>query len=171
MASAMHQYVDAWFKREEAAMKVNDLMSRQVLTVGTSDSCLEALGRMHRARVRHLPVINRDGLLVGVVTDRDLRHYLFLPSVVEALGQTSVEALFKAVPVVEIMSRSVISVTPEAELSDAAHLMMTERIGSLPVVDGGRVVGIVTETDLLRQICRADAGRSPECTEIIVSYP
>jgi len=155
----------------EAAMKVKDLMSRQVLTIGPSDSCLEAVGRMHRAGVRHLPVVNRDGLLVGVVTDRDLRHHLFSPRVFEALGQTSVEALLKAAPVAGIMSRLVISVTPDAELSDAAHIMMAERVGSLPVVDGGRVVGIVTETDLLRQICREDAGCSPECAEIIVSYP
>jgi acetoin utilization protein AcuB len=152
-------------------MKVKDLMSRQVLTIGPSDSCLDAVGRMHRARVRHLPVVNRDGLLVGVVTDRDLRHHLFSPRVFEALGQTSVEALLKAAPVAGIMSRLVISVTPDAELSDAAHIMMAERVGSLPVVDGGRVVGIVTETDLLRQICREDAGCSPECAEIIVSYP
>ena len=152
-------------------MKVKDLMSREVLTIGPSDSCREAVGRMHQARVRHLPVINRDGMLVGVVTDRDLRHYLFSPNVFKTLRQNSVEALLQAAPVAQIMSRLVISVPPEAELSDAAHVMMTERIGSLPVVDGGRVVGIVTETDLLRQVCQADAGCSPECTEIIVSYP
>jgi acetoin utilization protein AcuB len=126
---------------------------------------------MHRASVRHLPVVNRDGMLVGVVTDRDVRHHLFVPGVFEPLGQTSVEAVLKAALVAEIMSRSVISVPPEANLSDAAQLLRTERIGSLPVVDGGRVVGIVTETDLLRRICQADAGCSPECTEIIVSYP
>src|SRR5262245_52500948 len=152
-------------------MKVKDLMSRQVVTIGPSDSCLEAVGRMQRARVRHLPVINRDGQVVGIVTDRDLRHHLFVPGVFTTLGQTSVETLLKAALVAEIMSRSVISVPPEADLIDAAQLMREERIGSLPVVDGRRVVGIVTETDLLRQICQADAGCSPECTEIIVSYP
>jgi len=152
-------------------MKVKDLMSRQVVTISPSDSCLEAVGRMHRARVRHLPVVNRDELLVGVVTDRDLRHHLFSPRVFETLGETPVEALLKAAPVAGIMSRLVISVPPDAPLSEAAHLMMAERIGSLPVVDGGRVVGIVTETDLLRQICHADAGCSRECAEIIVSYP
>lgn len=57
-------------------MRVKDLMSRQVLTIGASDSCLDAVARMHRARVRHLPVVNDQGYLVGVVTDRDLRHYL-----------------------------------------------------------------------------------------------
>ena len=152
-------------------MQVKDLMTRQALTIGPSDSCLEAVGRMHRARVRHLPVVNRDGLLVGVVTDRDLRHYLFSPSVFDSLGKTAVEVLLKSVLVAEIMSRSVISVTPKEELKDAARVMLEERIGSLVVVEDGRVVGILTETDLLRQICRADAAFSPECAEVIVSYP
>ena len=152
-------------------MKVKDLMSRQVLTIGTSDSCLEAVGRMHQARVRHLPVVNREGMLVGVVTDRDLRHHLFSPHVFKNLGETAVEILLKAVPVAEIMSTPVISVEPKDELMDAARLMLEEKVGSLPVVEAGRVVGILTETDMLRQICRVDAACSPECAEIIVSYP
>jgi CBS domain-containing protein len=151
-------------------MRVKDLMSRQVLTIGTSDSCLEAVGRMHRARIRHLPVVDREGMLVGVVTDRDLRHHLFSPSVFKDLGVMAVEVLLKAVPVAEIMSAPAISVDPDDELADVAGLMLEEKIGSLPVVEGGRVVGIITETDMLRQICRVDAA-SPECAEIMVSYP
>jgi CBS domain-containing protein len=152
-------------------MQVKDLMSRQVLTIGASDSCLEAVGRMHQARVRHLPVVDREGMLVGVVTDRDLRHHLFSPRVFENLGETAVEILLKAVPVAEIMSTPVIRVEPQDELMDAARLMLEEKVGSLPVVEAGRVVGILTETDMLRQICRVDASCSPECAEIIVSYP
>jgi CBS domain-containing protein len=156
---------------EEGAMRVKDLMSRQVVTVGASDSCLEAVARMHRARVRHLPVVNDEGLLVGIVTDRDLRHHLFSPQVYKDLGAISMEILLKAVPVAEIMSTDVMSVGPDEDLVDAARCMLEEKVGSLPVVDGGRTVGILTETDLLRQICRADASASPACAEIIVSYP
>jgi acetoin utilization protein AcuB len=156
--------------REEAAMRVRDLMSRQVVTIGASDSCLEAVGRMHRTRVRHLPVVDRDGQLVGIVTDRDLRHHLFSPRVYKEVGTIGVDILLKAVPVAEIMSTGVISAGPEDELMTAAGRMAEERIGSLPVVDGGRVVGIITETDVLRQICQVDAA-SPECAEIIVSFP
>jgi len=151
-------------------MQVKDLMSRQVLTIGASDSCLDAVGRMHRGRIRHLPVVDREGMLVGVVTDRDLRHHLFSPRVYKDLGATAVEILLKAVPVAEIMSAPAISVDPDDELMDAARLFLEEKVGSLPVVEGGRVVGIITETDMLRQICRVDAV-SPECAEIIVSYP
>ena len=152
-------------------MQVRDLMSRQVVNIGSSDSCLEAVRLMHRSRVRHLPVVDRGGLLVGIVTDRDLRHHLFSPPVFKELGETSVEILLKAVPVAEVMSTGVISVEPETELTEAARLMQERKVGSLPVVEGGRVLGMLTETDMLRQICRAEAGGTPECAEIIVSYP
>ena len=68
-------------------MQVRDLMSRQVVTIGRSDSCLEAVERMQRARVRQLPVVDRSGLLVGIVTDRNLRHRLFSPRVFAELGE------------------------------------------------------------------------------------
>ncbi len=152
-------------------MLVKDLMSRQVVTIGTSDSCLEAVARMHQARVRHLPVVNREGMLVGIVTDRDLRHHLFSPHVYKDLGSISMDTVLKAVPVAEIMSTQVITVVPEDDLMDAARFMLEEKVGSLPVVENGRAVGIITETDLLRQICRANATASPACAEIIVSYP
>jgi CBS domain-containing protein len=155
---------------KEATMRVKDLMSRQVVTIGESDSCLDAVARMHQARIRHLPVVNDQGLLVGVVTDRDLRHYLFSAPVFKDLGLIAVDVLLKAVPVAEIMSAPVITAAPEDELVDAAQFMLEEKVGSLPVVERDRVVGIITETDMLRQICRVDAG-SPECAEIIVSYP
>jgi CBS domain-containing protein len=156
---------------KEGAMRVKDLMSRQVVTIGASDSCLEAVARMHQARVRHLPVVNNEGMLVGVVTDRDLRHHLFSPHVYKDLGVISMDVLLKAVPVAEIMSTDVITVSPDDNLVDAARSMLEEKVGSLPVIEGGRAVGIITETDLLRQICRADAAGLPACAEIIVSYP
>lgn len=152
-------------------MRVSDLMSRNVVTIGTSDSCLEAVSKMHGARVRHLPVVDDDGALVGVVTDRDLRHHLFGPRVLREVGTIAVDILLKAVPVSEIMSTPVMSVPATAEVVEAARIMLEDKVGSLPVVEGGRVVGIVTETDVLRQICRADTACSEEIAEIVVSYP
>jgi acetoin utilization protein AcuB len=152
-------------------MQVKDLMSRPVVTIGPSDSCQQAVARMHQARVRHLPVVNREGDLVGVVTDRDLRHHLFSPHVFKELGFTSVDILLRAVPVSAIMSTDVISVEADADLAEAARTMLEDKVGSLPVLERGRLVGILTETDLLRQICRTDAYCSPEVAEIVVSYP
>jgi len=146
-------------------------MSQPVVTIEASDSCLEAVGRMHQVRVRHLPVLNREGLLVGVVTDRDLRHYLFSPAVYKELETVPADAALKEAPVMAIMSTSVVAVAPGASLMDSARLMLEEKVGSLPVVHEGRVVGILTETDLLRHICRIDARRQAACADIIVSYP
>ena len=151
-------------------MKVRELMNRNLMTISESTSCHEAIRRMHRARVRHLPVLNDDGALVGVVTDRDLRHYLFRPHVREGIGATSIEVLLNAVTVDEIMSAPVLTVDAADEVTDATRMMLEDKIGSLPVTEGGRLVGIITETDLLREICRADAGCSPEVTDIIVSH-
>lgn len=152
-------------------MKINELMSREVVMIGPAESCLDAVVRMQRARVRHLPVVNRDGLLVGIVTDRDLRHHLFTPRVFETLGSTRVDVLLDGVRVAEIMSTDVMTVESGASVADAAGTMRNRRVGSLPVMENGRMVGIITEVDMLRQIVRADATCAPECAEVIVPYP
>lgn len=151
-------------------MLVKDVMSPQVITIGPSDTCLEAVGRMHRSRVRHLPVVQREGRLCGIITDRDLRHYLFSPSVFPGLGVTSMDTLLKAAAVADLMVTDVVTVAPEAALGEAARLMLERKVGSLPVLEDGRVVGILTETDMLRLIVRSNVG-APECAEIIVAYP
>ena len=85
------------------------------------------------------------------------------------LGMTSIETLLAAAPVADLMASSVVAIGPEQTLADAAQIMMTRKIGSLPVVEAGRVVGILTETDMLRTIIRRDAEAA--CAEIIVSFP
>ena len=152
-------------------MQVKELMSREVVTIGPTESCLAAVVRMQRAHVRHLPVVNRDRLLVGIVTDRDLRHHLFTPRLFEALGSTGVDVLLDGVRVAEIMSTDVVTVDAGASLGHAADIMRKQRVGSLPVMESGRMIGIVTEVDILRQIVRADATCAPECAEVVVSYP
>ncbi len=152
-------------------MRVSELMSKHVWTIRMSDSCHEAAARMCREKIGHLPVVANDGTLQGIVTDRDLRHHLFGPGVFGHIGNVSVHTLLKAHSVKEIMSFPVVSVEPAASLEDAARLMRERKIGALPVVEAGRVVGILTETDLLRHICRADELCSPEVECIVVSYP
>jgi acetoin utilization protein AcuB len=152
-------------------MQVTELMSRQVVTIRPSESCLDAVVRMQRAHVRHLPVVSREGALVGIITDRDLRHYLFAPRMFQALGTTRVDVLLDGVHVAKIMSSDVITVEADASLADSAGTMRKKRVGALPVMENGRMVGILTETDVLRHIVRADAACGPECAEIIVSHP
>lgn len=152
-------------------MRVSELMSRGVVTIGVSDTCHEAMVRMVSHRTRHLPVIGERGGLDGIVTDRDLRHYLFRPGVFEEVGRASVEVLLRRVAVGQIMSAPVIHVDPSVDVEAAAEIMSHHRVGSVPVVDAGRVVGILTETDLLRHVVRTETGGSQLLEDIVVPYP
>jgi acetoin utilization protein AcuB len=149
---------------------VNQLMTGHVITVDAEASAHDAVALMVRNKVRHLPVVDRAGLLCGVVTDRDLRHRLFSPAVFRAVGTVPVETLLSEVRVRDLMSAPVVAVDAGADLAEAAQVMADKKLGSLPVVDHGRIIGIVTETDVLRSIVGADAC----CTDvqtIVVSYP
>jgi acetoin utilization protein AcuB len=150
-------------------MRVRELMSAGIITIDSGASCLAAVERMFRNTVRHLPVTGGGGGLVGIVTDRDLRHHLFAQGRFEP-GDRHVEDLLRATPVASIMSSPAISVAPDEPVEVAARLMLKEKVGSLPVVEGGRPVAIITETDLLRQICRADTC-GPDVESIVVSWP
>jgi acetoin utilization protein AcuB len=145
-------------------------MTRDTATIEVSESAHAAIGKMLARKIRHLPVLDASGALVGIVTDRDLRHYLFTPGVFGRIGKDPVDTLLKSATVKQLMSSPAVSVDAGEDLEAAARLMIERKIGSLPVVDGRRVVGIVTETDLLRQVVSFDA-RTAECEAIIVSFP
>lgn len=149
---------------------VNELMTSAVVTVDADASGHDAVALMVGKKIRHLPVVDRTGLLCGVVTDRDLRHHLFSPDVFRAVGAIPVEKLLSGVRVRDLMSAPVVSVGVGAGLDEAARVMAEKKLGSLPVVDRGRIVGIVTETDLLRRIVGADACCA-DVETIVVSYP
>jgi acetoin utilization protein AcuB len=151
-------------------MKIKDLMSANPVLVRGDETCRDVASRMCQRHVRHLPVVNREDLLEGVITDRDLRHYLLSPSVIGQLGRVPVTTLLEHVRVRDVMSWPVFVTSPETDLVDAVKLMRVHHVGALPVVEGRQVLGIVTETDLLRQIVAADTTVRDEAC-IIVSYP
>ena len=128
-------------------MLVKDLMSRPPITIAPETPVFEARQMMHTQRVRHLLVMEH-GRLVGIVTDRDIR--LNLPSPATSLSVWEVNYLLARLTVREVMTKGVIIVEPGREARAAAALLLAEKIGALPVVDGDDVVGIVTETDFLR---------------------
>jgi acetoin utilization protein AcuB len=149
---------------------VNQLMTGNVVTVDAEASGHDAVALMVRNKVRHLPVVDQTGALCGVVTDRDLRHRLFSTDVFRAIGTIPVETLLSGVRVRDVMSAPAVAVPTGAGLEEAARVMAEKKLGSLPVVDHGHIVGIVTETDVLRSIVGANAC----CTDvqtIVVSYP
>jgi acetoin utilization protein AcuB len=110
---------------------------------------LEARQRMADARIRHL-VVTEGSRVVGVVTDRDIRLNLASPAT--SLSVWELNALLAKLTVAEIMTRSVIVVEGDRRIAEAAQLMIDHKIGALPVVDGGRLVGIVTESDFVRLV-------------------
>ena len=129
-------------------MRVRDVMTRSLITTSPETSVLDARAVMDKQRIRHLLVTDEDGELLGLVTDRDIR--LNLPSPATTLSVWEMNALLARLSVGEVMTRSVISVGPDRDVREAASIMLHHKIGALPVRESGRLVGIVTETDLLR---------------------
>ena len=129
-------------------MVTADLMTRNPLTVTETTSLLAADERMKIARVRHMPV-TRGRRLVGIVTHRDVLSASM--SKLVAYDAKVTEELLSQVPVSEVMVDDVVTVTDGTSLEDAINLMLTRKLGCLPVVDNdGELVGIVTEADFLK---------------------
>ena len=119
-------------------MLVKDRMSPRFIIIGPDASLAEARALLDQHRIRHLPVVEK-GNPVGIITDRDIRS----AAPASSLGQVKVG---------ETMTRNLIMVTPDTQVQEAAKLMVTHRIGGLPVQKEGKLVGIITETDLLNAL-------------------
>jgi acetoin utilization protein AcuB len=122
-------------------MFVGIRMTKKVITVSPEDTLERAADLLAENRVHRLPVV-RDGRLVGIVSDSDIRNAALRDSsrgAVPVGGRT----------VGEIMTRDVITMTPLDTVEDALLVLQKKRLGALPVVDGGRVVGIITKADVL----------------------
>lgn len=135
-------------------MHVRELMTVTPITVAPETSVVDARHLMATRRIRHLLVTDGDRL-VGIVTDRDIR--LNLPSPATSLSVWEVNYLLARLVVKEVMSRSVVTIGPDRDAAEAARIMVEHKIGALPVMDGGQIVGIVTETDFLRAFARSGA--------------
>ena len=130
-------------------MKVRELMTTDVATIGRNDELTIADDIMKMKRVRHLPVLE-EGRLVGILTQRDLFHAAL--STALNFGEKAQKEFLKTVVVKEVMTDDVRTIGPDADVKEAARLLIEHRIGCLPVVENGKLVGIVSETDLLRAI-------------------
>ena len=133
-------------------MNVRDLMTTSPITVGPETPVLDARQLMIDKRFHHV-LIAEGPKLLGIVTDRDIR--LNLPSPATSLSVWEINYLLARLTVESVMTKSLVTVSPRQDTRDAALLMLDHKIGALPVVDGGQLVGIITETDLLRAYVKA----------------
>lgn len=129
-------------------MLVHERMSKHPFTVTEDTPIAQALKFMRDNKVRRLPVLNKKGELVGIVSERDLLYAS--PSPVTSLSIYEIHYLLAQIKVGEIMTRDVITVSEYTPLEEAARIMADNKIGSLPVVRNGKLVGIITESDLFK---------------------
>lgn len=131
-------------------------MSSHLVTLVSKETVSLADHLMKAIEVRHLPVLDDGDQVVGIVSDRDLLSAA--ASCLSGLDENDARTFRRQIAVVEIMSRDLRVVTPTTSLLDAAILMHEHKIGCLPVVDGDALVGIVTESDLVRVLIGALQG-------------
>jgi acetoin utilization protein AcuB len=128
-------------------------MTHAVITVGPETNVTEARSQMANKRIRHL-LVTEGSRLLGIVTDRDIRLNLASPAT--SLSVWELNFLLARLTVGEVMTKAVLIVDPARDAREAARIMLDHRIGALPVLDGDRLVGIVTETDLVRAFAESD---------------
>ncbi len=134
--------------------RVKDVMTTEVKTLERNDQLSVADDLMRMARIRHLPVLDDDGEVVGIVSQRDL----FRGALARALGygERAQERMFGMLVVKEVMTNHPVTIGPDASVGEAARQMLERKIGCLPVVQDGRLVGILTESDLVRLTAAED---------------
>ena len=136
-------------------LRVRDIMGKNVVRISVSERLSTVEDIMTLGHVRHMPVV-RGGKLVGVVSERDLLRASL--SVLSEHRGAERRAFLHVVEIARVMSSPPIVIGPDATIDEAARVMAEKKIGCLPVVDGDHLLGMVTETDVLRAV----AGIGPE---------
>ena len=127
--------------------RVREFMTTSLVTLEPESFMEEAILLEMRRKIRHIPIVD-NGKLVGIVTDRDIKRAM--PSLLTGTDRETHERVMKGTKVSQIMTKSPLTTSPDTPLKDAVKVLCDRKFGALPVVQGGAVVGILTETDLLR---------------------
>ncbi len=129
-------------------MFVQDVMTPDPITVTVDATLPEIAHLMVDKKIRRVPVLDRDGRLVGIISDRDVRENM--PSPATTLSKWEINTLLDKLKAEEIMTSPVIVATPDCPLEEAARVLIDKKIGALPVIQNGDLVGIITETDFFQ---------------------
>lgn len=141
-------------------MLVKDYMTRHPVMVDPDMSIVEAQNIMSETQVRHLPVTGEGKRLVGLITRQRMR---IPPTELASLNVWEITRFLSNLCVRDVMvkQKNVITTTPDATLEEAAKIMIDNKIGSLPVLEGGIVIGIITEIDMMTQLTDLLGGNEP----------
>ena len=131
-------------------MKVKELMAKEFMTLSPEDKVDRAVYLFHYEKVHHLPVVSANGKLEGIVANHDLKKVEGVPKYTVHESQDGKKQIVSAKKVRNVMRRNPFTIAPEENAYVAAAIMVNERIGSLPVVHNGELVGIVTSTHILQ---------------------
>jgi acetoin utilization protein AcuB len=127
-------------------MDVSQWMTKSVMTIKPKDTLRHARDRLAKYRINQLPVVVNDKL-VGIVTDRDVRDAY--PSSLRLFYGKDIDEFGDSHTVEEVMTYNVVAISPQTSLREAAQRLRRQRFGALPVVENGKLVGIITRSDLL----------------------
>jgi len=132
----------------DGPLYVRDLMTKDVVTLGRNEKLVVADDVMRLGRIRHVPIVDDEGALAGIVSQRDLFH----SGLVKALGfgTHAQRQSLDSVMIKEAMKTEVVTTTPDTKLADAAKLMFEQKIGCLVVLEAGKIVGLLTESDFVK---------------------
>ncbi|MDH3468411.1 MAG: CBS domain-containing protein [Gammaproteobacteria bacterium] len=133
---------------ERSKLKVRDIMQTDVHTLGRNDKLSVADELMRSKEIRHVPVIDEDGKVCAIVSQRSLYRGALLKAM--GYGSHMVDKLFDNYRVKEAMSNELHTTTPETPIHEAASAILEHKIGCLPVLDDRKLIGIVTKSDFLK---------------------
>jgi acetoin utilization protein AcuB len=140
---------------------VRNVMSKQPITIDPEASLATAIALMREKEIRHLPVVDHTGHLAGIITDRDLRSAALAPALGEFLpvglrrAVAGAAEMLQELRVKDAMTWGVVTTRPDASVAEAGAVMFERRVGSLPVRENGKLVGIVTERDIFKALMLA----------------
>lgn len=149
-------------------MLVRERMTQNPVVVSPSTTFQDAFQLLREKKIRRLPVVRKNGELVGIVVEKDLLYAS--PSPATSLSLHEVHYLLSKLVIKDVMTKPVISVPDDCPVEEAARIMIDHRIGSLPVLKDGKLVGIITETDVFKLMVEALGGRA-KGTRVIISVP
>jgi len=140
-------------------MLVKDRMSHPVITVSPQASLDDAASLMATEHVSRLPVVDKRGKLVGIITEKQILRYA--PSKATLLDEFEIKGVMNRIAVEKVMTRDVITITADTPIEDAARVMADHEISGIPVVSGDRLVGVIAETDLFKAFLETMGAREP----------